>query len=146
LTEENLDLGRLNNSVGFRMRRVQNHLAKAFEAATAEFELRSGLFSSLALISVNPGASQSDVSQALALDKSVVVQLIDLLEQRGYARRKRSKVDRRKHELYSTPEGEEFLEHLFVALERAEDQALGGLSPSERSLLKALLDRIYEVL
>ena len=146
MSEEHLDLGRLSESIGFRMRRIQIHLAKAFEAVTTDCGLRSGLFSSLALIAANPGISQSDVSQALGLDKSVIVQLIDELEKRGYAHRKRSKVDRRKHELFSTPEGEKFLDHLFAMLQNAEDEALSGLSPSERSLLKALLDRIYEIL
>jgi len=146
LSENHLDLGQLDDSIGFRLRRIQIYLAKTFEAATADFNLRSGLFSSLALISANPGVSQNDVSQALGLDKSVVVQLIDELEKRRFAQRKRSKVDRRKHELFCTAQGEQFLQQLFARLEGAEDQALGELSPSERGLLKALLDRIYDAL
>ena len=146
MSENHLNLGKLDESIGFRMRRIQIYLAKAFESATADCELRTGLFSSLALISANPGVSQNDVSQALGLDKSVVVQLIDTLEKRRFARRRRSRVDRRKHELFCTTEGEEFLQLLFVRLEGAEDQALSELSPSERGLLKALLDRIYDVI
>ncbi len=141
-----LELGRLGDFIGFRLRRIQNRLAKDFEAATREYDLRSGLFSSLALIAANPGVSQNEVAQTVGLDKSVAVQIIDELERRGLARRERSTVDRRRHALFCTDEGEAFLSNLFRILGETEQKALHQMSASELDLLKALLDRIYDVL
>lgn len=141
-----LDIGRLGDFIGFRLKRVHLHLSKEFEAATRDYNLRSGLFSSLSLIADNPGVSQNEVSQAVGLDKSVAVQIIDELEKRGFARRERSPIDRRRHALYCTEEGNQFLNELYEIMSQTEGRVLRDVSDSERKLLGALLDRIYEML
>jgi DNA-binding MarR family transcriptional regulator len=138
-----LDLGRLGNFVGFRLRRVQNQLSRDFAAATDDYNLRSGLFSSLALIAANPGLSQNELSREVVLDKSVTVTIVDDLERRGLATRERSKTDRRRHALYITSEGQTFLDELFAILEQTENAVLHQLSGAELHLLNQLLDRMY---
>jgi DNA-binding MarR family transcriptional regulator len=138
-----LSLGRLGDFLGFRLRRVQNQLSRDFAAATADHNLRSGLFSSLALIAANPGVSQNELSHEVGLDKSVTVTIVDDLEARGWASRKRSKSDRRRHALFATPAGEAELDALFAILEQTENEALHQLSPAELHLLSELLDRMY---
>jgi DNA-binding MarR family transcriptional regulator len=138
-------LGRLGNYVGFRLRRVQNQLSRDFASATAERGLRSGVFSSLALISANPGISQAELSREIAMDKSVTVTLIDDLEKRGWAQRKRSPTDRRRHALYITEAGEQELEAIFAVVSETENAVLHQLSPAELMLLSELLDRMYAV-
>ena len=51
---EQLELGVLNDLLGFRLRRIQNHLARAFQEDPRHGDLKSGLFSILALISPRP--------------------------------------------------------------------------------------------
>lgn len=140
---DGLELGRLGHVMGFRLRRVQNQLSRDFSAATADHELRSGLFSALALIAANPGVSQNEISREIALDKSVTVTIVDELERRGWARRKRSKTDRRRHALYTTPVGEAQLDDLFAIVEQTEKSVLHPLSAAELRVLNALLDRMY---
>jgi DNA-binding MarR family transcriptional regulator len=139
-----VNLGRLGDFVGFRLRRVQNQLSRDFAAATAEQGLRSGLFSTLALISSNPGISQNELSKEIALDKSVTVTLVDQLEKYGWAVRERSPKDRRRHALFITPRGEEQLTELFSVLEKTENAVLHQLSDGELRLLSELLDRMYQ--
>lgn len=140
---EELKLGRLGDFVGFRLRRIQNRLSRSFAAATADQNLRSGLFSSLALIAANPGISQNELSKNVGLDKSVTVTIVDELERRGWATRERSKKDRRRHALFITESGHKELNHLFDILETTEDGVLHQLSPAELQLLMELLDRMY---
>ena len=138
-----MDLGRLGEFIGFRLRRVQNQLSRDFAAATAQYGLRSGIFSSLALIATNPGVSQNELSQEVGLDKSVTVTIVDELEKRGWATRKRSKSDRRRHALFITEAGQAKLDELFGILEHTENAALHQLSAAELHLLNELLDRLY---
>ena len=138
-----LALGRMDDYLGFRLRRIQNRLSKDFAAAVAEHGLKQGLFSSLALISANPGTSQAFVSREVGLDKSATVAIVDELERRGLAERRPSETDRRRHALYITPTGETFLDQLFVVLDRTEQKAVEQLSAAEFALLQELLDRIY---
>lgn len=138
-----MNLGRLGDFVGFRLRRVQNQLSRDFAAATADRNMRSGLFSSLALIAANPGVSQNELSKEVALDKSVTVTIVDELERRGWATRKRSKTDRRRHALFVTDAGTKALNELFAILEKTEDAVLHQLSRAELHILNELLDRMY---
>lgn len=140
-----LQLGRLGDYVGFRMRRVQNQLSADFAAATAHYGIRAGLFSSLALIEANPGISQQELSSTVGLDKSITVQIVDELERRGWAKRTRSTVDRRRHALTVLPDGEKTLDDLFRIMVDVETEVLAQLSPDERPLFDAALDRMYAV-
>ena len=144
-SERRQQLGRLGDYVGFRMRRVQNQLSADFIAATAQFGIRSGLFSSLSLIEANPGLSQQELSGTVGLDKSITVQIVDELEKRGWARRERSTVDRRRHALFILPEGAAFLDQLFAIMADVETEVLAQLSPDERRIFDAALDRMYDV-
>jgi DNA-binding MarR family transcriptional regulator len=144
VAEEGYSLGRLGDFIGFRMRRVQNQLSRDFAAATAHLNLRSGLFSSLAIIAANPGISQNELSKLVALDKSVTVGIVDDIEARGWGIRKRSKTDRRRHSLFITRAGQASLDELFGALAKTEDAVLHQLSPDEFAVLHRLLDRMYE--
>lgn len=143
--QRRMQLGRLGNYVGFRMRRVQNQLSADFAAATARYGIRSGLFSSLALIDANPGLSQQELSSTVGLDKSITVQIVDELERRGWARRERSTVDRRRHALVMLPEGKVFLDELFTIMEGIEAEVLAQLNAEERPIFDAALDRMYDV-
>ena len=141
-----VNLGRLGNFVGFRLRRVQNQLSRNFAAVTTEQGLRQGLFSSLAIVSANPGISQSELSREVGLDKSVTVTMVDEMERFGWAERRRSQHDRRRHALYVTAAGEAKLDELFALMDQTEAEVLHSLTPAEMALLSELLDRMYDAI
>jgi len=142
---DSLQLGRLGDLVGFRLRRIQTHFGRDFGTAMAGQGLRSGMMSTLALISANPGISQSEAAKATLLDKSAAVLIVNELERRGFARRVRAEGDRRRHALFTTPEGEAFLTVLLDRLSVIEDRVLTHLSAEELRVLNRLLDRLYEI-
>lgn len=138
-----ISLGRLGGYVGFRLRRVQNQLSRNFAMVTANECLRSGLFSSLAIVEANPGISQSELAREVGFDKSVMVSIVDEMERFGWAERRRSLQDRRRHALFITPAGANKLEHLFSLMEQTEAAVLHQLSAQEMQMLSGLLDRMY---
>ena len=141
--ESAVSIGRLGDFLGFRLRRLQNRLSRDFAAATRQYNLRSGLMSSLEIIRANPGISQQDLSDAVALDKSVIVLIIDLLEERGLAERRKSGNDRRRYSLYATEAGEAQLGDLFAIMAKTEDRVLHGIADDEMRRLMEILDRLY---
>src|SRR4051812_16037882 len=107
-----VNLGILNDVIGFRIRRIQNHLSRAFSERVNRKEVKPGLFSALALISANPGLSQTTLSREIGFDKATVVAMLDSLETLGWAERRRATDDRRRHSLYITERGEASLQDL----------------------------------
>lgn len=141
---DDLSLGRLGDFVGFRLRRIQNQLSRELASSAAEHNLRQGLFSALAIVSANPGLSQIMLAREIGLDKSAAVSVVDEIEKRGWAVRRRSTVDRRRHALYITDAGEVFLKDMFERLNTVEGDVLTCLSRGELHLLSEMLDRIYK--
>lgn len=141
---DDLSLGRLGDFVGFRLRRIQNQLSRDLAAVTGEYKLRQGLFSALAIVSANPGLSQIRLAREIGLDKSAAVMVVDEIEKRGWAQRRRSTVDRRRHALYTTEAGEAFLKDMFERLNAVEGDVLTCLSGTELHVLSEMLDRIYK--
>ena len=140
-----VELGVLNNFIGFRIRRIQNHLSRAFSERIADKEVRPGLFSALALIAANPGLSQTTLAREIGFDKATVVALLDALEKLQWAERRRSPDDRRRHSLYITPKGEKALANLCDIAEANEAAIHAVLSDAEQKQLFALLDKLYAV-
>jgi DNA-binding MarR family transcriptional regulator len=144
VNEEHLDLGKLGNFIGFRLRRIQNQLSSAFTTASVEHGLRPGEFSALAIISANPGLSQAKLAREVGLDKSAAVAVVDDLERLGFAERRRSPGDRRRHALYTTAAGEAALGKMFARLQSVEQDVLNVLGPRDLQVLSAMLDRVYD--
>lgn len=136
-------LGRLGGFVGFRLKRIHLHFSQVFSQLTEGDGIRSGVFSSLAIIAANPGISQIELSREVGLDKSVMVSIIHELEEQGWAERRRSATDRRRHALHITAAGERQLDALFDVLHETEIKVLQTLTSGERQILNELLDRMY---
>jgi DNA-binding MarR family transcriptional regulator len=137
-----IDLGPLQDLLGYRLRRAQLTVFQDFLTVMKPFDLRPAQFSVLAIIDANPGLKQSRVSEALGINRANFVALLDELEQRKLARRAPAPDDRRSNALYLTPKGETFLKDAYRRLlahhEKRIDAALG---PDKQQLL-ALLERL----
>jgi len=141
--DEQVNLGCLTGFIGFRLRRIQIHLSRAFSERTQDYNLRSGALSALAIIDGNPGISQSIVAQEIGMDTSAAVALLDELEQRGWIRRKRLARDRRRYAIHATELGKSILQELCGILAETEDVRLQTLTSQELLIFTHILDKIY---
>jgi DNA-binding MarR family transcriptional regulator len=122
----------------FRLWRVSHErTAEALETVG----LTPPLFALLNVLGAREGAIQQEIGQAMGIDPSTMVSLIDQLERRGLAKRRTHPKDRRAREVAITPKGRRTLEQARVLATRVEDDVLRGLSPTERRQLLTLLRR-----
>jgi DNA-binding MarR family transcriptional regulator len=98
----------------------------------------------LSHLAASEGQSQQALSIALGIHRSAVVALVDDLEHRGLAERRRDPLDRRAYTLYLTPPGRAVLADLQRIAEQHEAKLLTALDASERSQLISLLQRVAE--
>lgn len=137
-------LGRLGSYLGFRLKRVQNQLARDFAARIKPWGLRSGMYSSLEIIAANPGISQAVLSTTVGLDKSAMVPLVDDMERRGWVVRTRSQSDRRRNHLSITDAGRDELDAITAELDKTEALAFELLSEDEKRVVSEVLDKVYD--
>ena len=121
-------------------------LGHAFKAravaalSAAGFELYD--YSVLALLEEGVRERQSTMADALALDPSRLVALLDSLEGRGLVVRQRDPDDRRRHVVRITSAGKQTLACLRELSQRLEDEFFAPLDPECREAFHDLLLRL----
>lgn len=141
--ERPLSLGRIDKLVTAKLRAVDILLRGTFYEVTEQAHLREGVISSLAIIATNPGISQNEIGAQLTIDRTTIVAVIDTLEKLGWAERRKSKEDRRRHSLQATPEGEAQLNRLVDAVEKIEEEMLAMVPKEDLDQLLQILDRMH---
>jgi DNA-binding MarR family transcriptional regulator len=90
--------------------------------------------------------TQQALGEALRLDPSNVVGLLNELEQRGLITRRRDPADRRRHIVELSAVGADELVRTSSRLRLVEDDLLKALSADERATLHSLLVRVVGVM
>jgi DNA-binding MarR family transcriptional regulator len=101
-------------------------------------------FVALSYLRQSPGIGQKELGERLMLDPNNTVLLLNELEVRDLAERRRHPDDRRRHVVEITPQGTEALEYAEQAVDSLEDEVLGALSADERATLRDLLLRALD--
>lgn len=136
-----LDPGPLPGLIGYRLRLAQQAVFREFERSVGALGITPGRAGMLLLIESNPGLSQSRLAEAIGLDRSTLVPILDDLEKRDLVER-RPGVDRRTNGLALTAAGRRFLVSLKRQVSEHEDRIAARLSPKEREQLIELLARL----
>jgi DNA-binding MarR family transcriptional regulator len=137
-----LDFGHIDDLLGYHLRRAQVLMFQDFGDAMSDTGISPGQIGVLLLVSANPGVNQTTVGNALGIDRSTLVSMLDRLEARKAIARTPSPRDRRSHALLLTAKGQEFLAALLPRLDKHEQRIAARLSTAERATLMALLRRI----
>ena len=90
----------------------------------------------------NPGTTLRDLAAQSGRDKGQLARLIGSLKERGLLEARPDDADRRNILLQLTPEGRSVQQALQRQARRVSDMAVKGLSPQERGLLTALLEKV----
>ncbi|WP_250037626.1 MarR family winged helix-turn-helix transcriptional regulator [Paractinoplanes maris] len=90
--------------------------------------------------------SQRDLGARLGVDPSVLVTLLNALEDRDLVRRRRDPTDRRRHIVEITEAGAAAATKLDAAIGRVEDELFADLTAQERDTLHSLLARVRTTL
>src|ERR671931_190788 len=96
-------------------------------------------YSVLAILAEGARETQATIADALAVDPSRLVALLDALEERGLIARQRDPHDRRRHVVSITPAGERQLQRLRSIAKQVEDDFFGTLSAEDRATFYELL-------
>jgi DNA-binding MarR family transcriptional regulator len=127
---------------GFLLQRAHRRLRAALTEALRPWNLNVGHLGVLGLLYTRGSLSQQQLIDALEIDKSSMVYLVDELERQGLAERRPAPADRRAYAVDLTAQGRERLAVIGVAVKRVQDEFLSPLSPRERMVLNELLTRI----
>ena len=99
-------------------------------------------YSVLAMLAEGARETQATIAEALDLDPSRLVAVLDSLEERELVARQRDPHDRRRHVVTITSAGTRQLERLRVIVKQLEDEFFAALSADERRVFHESLARL----
>jgi len=142
-TASAVDLGALQNFIGFNLRIAQDASFRVFARTSRQKSILPGRFAALMVLRDNPDITQSALGRAIARDKSTITPLLQDLQRRGLVKRTRSTVDRRTVTLTLTAAGERALQAL-VSHAREHDRKLDAIAGPAKAEFVAILRKIAD--
>jgi len=137
------DLPCTTSLLDFKLRRAQLLAFQDFSESLAQLKIRPAEFSVLAMIAQHPGQKQTTIAEKLGIKRANFVFLMDGIESRGLAERRKEKNDRRSHSLHLTSEGERFVEQMTALWREHENRIVSRLGGRENlDRLIVLLDQL----
>lgn len=134
----------MDDELGFHLRRSQVAAFKHFaQAVTATEGITPGLYGMLQVIANTSGLTQSALAEAMDVDRSSIVKVVNQLEEKGLISRDAVPNDRRSYSLRMTADGKRALKRIEDAVMRQDRDFAAALSPAERATLISLLKRLY---
>ncbi|MDI1273268.1 MarR family transcriptional regulator [Polaromonas sp.] len=131
-------------SVGYLMRRIVNHLAQEVERRMEPNGLTNAQWVPLLKLQQGQASSVAELARTCDLDAGAMTRLLDRLETKGLCRRVRSSEDRRVVNLELTQEGSEAAKAIPAVLSTIQNECLAGFSKEEWESLKGYLRRILD--
>lgn len=137
-----VSLGTVEQLVSFQVRRAQAALTQGFQAKLRAYDLSLMQYAVLSVMQENPGLSQTDLGNALGIDRSTMVAIIDRLQGRNLVYRESSPQDRRSYALILTAEGKALLRTIAPIVDAYEAEITSDLNEAERGQLLSLVQRL----
>ena len=117
----------MRDFVGYQIKRAFNVIQDDLAKTLKPFELRMLTYTALVLIVDNPGMRQSQLADAMDIERPNLVVIIDELERRELIVRDRVPTDRRAYALKATLAGRQLYEKSVAAVTAHEKQLLRGV-------------------
>lgn len=143
LTAAAVDQSALQHLLGYHMAQADIPAKAAFYKYVGEpLKMRHVDFTILMLVRSNPGITQKQLAQTLAMSAPNITTLLDRLVERGWIARVRSDEDRRVQHIHLTPAGTAVAAESYELSTGCEREMLKHLTAAERGMLLELLDKV----
>lgn len=124
------------------MKRAFNEIQSDLNAALGPIGLRMLSFSAMSIVADNPGLRQSQLAEALSIERPNAVVVVDELERKGLVLRGPAPGDRRAYALELTDIGQSLLVEAMEAVRAHDARMTAALSHTER---QALIDALHKI-
>ncbi|GIH60071.1 MULTISPECIES: MarR family winged helix-turn-helix transcriptional regulator [Microbispora] len=135
--------GPLATSVCWLLGDAARELTQELERVLRKDDLRWRDYGVLVVLEAAGPLSQQEIGRRLSVDRSTMVHVIDVLEERGLVARARDAADRRAYSIRLTDSGRALLvDVLHPATEAVQERVLGGLAAEDRMHLNRVLAQL----
>ena len=128
--------------IGYTITDVARLLRTVFDRRVRPLGLTRAQWVTIARLHRRPGLSQSEVADLLEIEKATAGRLIDRMEGKGWIERRADPLDRRINRLHLTDEAKRMYALIWPLAEATVEEALSGLTVTERQTLARLMQNV----
>lgn len=128
----------LGKSIAILHRKEQKYMTQTMK----EYGLGYSDYNFLFYLSANPGRSQKEMCENMAVDEALAVRTMKKLQEQGFVERKKSEDNGRSYAIYLTEKGEKTIPQMRKALTVWWSQVLSVLSEEEQQTLIGGLEKM----
>lgn len=146
LPTEAVELGDLAQHAGTYLRMFSRAMNSGVDELMADHPVGpgQGKTSALQVVVLNPGISQSELSDIFGHDRSAQFRIVQELERRGLIYRRTDPGQRRRHMLFATDAGKALVDGLEIIAHENEAVVFAALTPKEYETLRRLLVKLWK--
>jgi DNA-binding MarR family transcriptional regulator len=137
-------MGPLKDYLPYLLNRAGARIATAFSEEVRPLGATLQTWRVLAALRERDGRRMGDLSEITSIEVSTLTRLVDGMEKKGLAARRRDTSDARVVNLFVTASGRRMTQKILPIAQRYEKVILQGFSEAEAALLKAALNRVYD--
>lgn len=130
-------------AIALKISVIARQMRKLFDASVGEIGITRSQWTTIAVVSGKPGATQREIADILEMSEASAGRVIDRLCADGKLERRPKPDDRRAHTIWLTDAAQPLLGDLSRAATGHETRVFSGLSDSELDTLEQLLCKIY---
>ena len=132
----------MSDSIGFLMADVSRLLRRVFDERARSIGVTRPQWRVLTVLSRNEGINQGMLADRLEVEPITLSRMIDRMQDAGLVERRADPGDRRAWNLYLSADAAPLIVELRALGEILSEEALEGVSETERETLTALLGRV----
>jgi len=132
----------LNLSWGYVLSKIGQELDKKFSKQLEPYLINARDFGIMLHVNNHPNISQKEIGDALKIDRTTMVQLIDNLEQKAYLQRTNNPKDRRSYGIVLTTEGKKVLDEMWAIMLQSEKTVMDNLLEDYKLVLDDIINYI----
>lgn len=134
----------MSETLGFLVTDVARIMRREFDCRARRIGVTRSQWRTLVIVSRNEGCNQGMLADRMEVEPISVARMIDRLEEAGLLERRRDPSDRRAWRIYLTPAAQPLLEQLRKIGEELHEDAMHGLTGTQRTDLEAMIARIRD--
>jgi len=134
----------IETSLGFTLGKISQRMSEIFEKSLEEKGISPKQYGILLVVYGNKELTQKLVADKVAIDRTTMGQHVDILEEKNYISRIRSKHDKRAYNLVLTPEGRDAVTTLWEPMVSSEKDIIQTLSKQQQLEFRKLVRSVYE--
>jgi len=139
---EELGSSDLEELIGYNLKRAYMIVQNDFRDALSGDNMSARVFSALSLTVRYPNITQSDLARMMGIERSGLVAIVDVLEDRKFLCRAAVQGDRRVQALVPTDAGRRAYARAIRMVRDHEDRLFSDMTDSEKHTLLSLLKKI----